>query len=121
VKRGAALLDQVRPGWWREIALDRLAMESCNDCILGQLYGGFDNGVRTLDLNGMTDDWFRDVTHGFEVRPLVAKSREDILRLYAVLANLWRAEIRARLAASEAAETFAMSDLTITDAAPAMA
>jgi len=36
-KRGAELLDEKRPGWAKKIDTDKLRMESCAVCILGQL------------------------------------------------------------------------------------
>jgi hypothetical protein len=88
VKRGAALLDEKRPGWAGEIVLDRLAMNSCN-CILGQLYDsyfaapGCDAGRSEIR---------------FSERRLQPRPRRAGLstRRFAALADLWRAEVRAR-------------------------
>jgi hypothetical protein len=38
VKRGAALLDEQRPGWWMVIDLDELRLNRTNECVLGQLF-----------------------------------------------------------------------------------
>lgn len=43
VTRGAQLLDEIRPGWYEEINLDKLNMESTCNCIVGQLVGTFCN------------------------------------------------------------------------------
>ena len=51
VARGIRLLDQVRPGWYNEIDWAGLVMEWPQDCILGQLYGGFGEGVDALKLH----------------------------------------------------------------------
>lgn len=37
VERGAALLDEKRPGWWQEIDLGTLDIRSTCGCILGQI------------------------------------------------------------------------------------
>lgn len=37
----ARLLDVARPGWFRELDLDDLNMDSMDDCVLGQLYADF--------------------------------------------------------------------------------
>jgi hypothetical protein len=37
VANGAQLLDEKRPGWWREIDVDRLAIGSMERCVCGQL------------------------------------------------------------------------------------
>lgn len=36
VAAGAAWLDEVDPGWWELVELDRLDLASCDDCVLGQ-------------------------------------------------------------------------------------
>lgn len=38
VARGAALLDEKRPGWFNEIDLDDLMLASGRQCVLGQLF-----------------------------------------------------------------------------------
>lgn len=58
VARGAAMLDEMAPGWYRELQLTELALESGSRCVLGQLamnrfysdiaehmYGGGDSPV----------------------------------------------------------------------------
>lgn len=52
VQRGMKLLDEKRPGWWKEIDLGKLCIISCNWCVLGQLYGYFERGLDKLDLWG---------------------------------------------------------------------
>lgn len=37
IERGTALLDEKRPGWWHEIDLELLDIDSRCGCILGQL------------------------------------------------------------------------------------
>ncbi len=39
VARGAALLDEKRPGWDARIDLAVLDLESCRQCVVGQLFG----------------------------------------------------------------------------------
>lgn len=39
VANGVTLLDEKVPGWWRVVNLDTLKMESCTQCMLGQLFG----------------------------------------------------------------------------------
>lgn len=47
-ERGAALLDQLRPGWAAAIDTARLDLASSYNCILGQLFGSFCNGYLHL-------------------------------------------------------------------------
>jgi hypothetical protein len=96
VRRGAKLLDRIRPGWWRAIAADRLAMESCHHCILGQLYGGFLAGwldyIRPFVCR-------REIVppsaYGFTLTVLEQAPLHGPARFVA-LADAWRAEIAAR-------------------------
>jgi hypothetical protein len=46
VARGAAYLDDVHPEWAHEIDLRTLDLSNCLGCILGQLSGSFEAGVR---------------------------------------------------------------------------
>lgn len=72
VARGATLLDERRPGWWRDaepglIDLDRLNIEDCADCVLGQLYpadspfGSYEHGLRALGITARNEA----VAYGF--------------------------------------------------------
>jgi hypothetical protein len=54
VERGAALLDERRPDWWREIDLDRLALKSPCNCVLGQI-GERQYGPSTYSLGRYSD------------------------------------------------------------------
>jgi hypothetical protein len=58
VAKGAALLDEREPGWWRDIDVDRLDLSSPCRCVLGQL---------TTDLTE-EDDWDA-VCVRFGIRP----------------------------------------------------
>lgn len=51
VRRGAAYLDEHGPDQWRDhIDLDRLDIGDGCDCVLGQLYGSFADGVGELSI-----------------------------------------------------------------------
>lgn len=55
--RGAEFLDKTLPeGWFQGINLDRLQMDSCVDCILGQLYGSYSMGIEVLKLDYVSDE-----------------------------------------------------------------
>lgn len=51
VARGIALLDEKILGWRDRIDLGRLNIASCEDCILGQLYGDYFDGREILTGN----------------------------------------------------------------------
>lgn len=58
ILNGIELLDEVRPGWVDEIDLDRLNMYQGQDCVVGQLYGGYATGLEQLGLSN-------GAAHGF--------------------------------------------------------
>jgi hypothetical protein len=49
VKAGAAVLDKDWQGWRSGIDLERLDITSIGNCVLGQLYGDYGTGWRTLE------------------------------------------------------------------------
>lgn len=86
VRYGAQLLDEVGPADWRSrIKVDSLYMASWSHCILGQLYGTFRTGVRTLML-----DEAHAVSHGFH---LFSETWEEDPTTFADLAAAWRTEL----------------------------
>ena len=74
VQRGIALLDKQCPGWESKIDLVNLSLsEGCN-CILGQIYDEYNNGVQALfgcdayarEPYAMTDSEYQTIIeHGF--------------------------------------------------------
>jgi hypothetical protein len=48
VRRGMKLLDEAKPGWERQIKLVDLSLDDANYCVLGQLYGTYDEGLERL-------------------------------------------------------------------------
>ena len=50
VERGALFLDEKRPGWWKEIDVDRLNMGNPVSCVLGQLCGSYGDGLYQLGI-----------------------------------------------------------------------
>ncbi len=67
---GAKLLDEIFPGWHAKIDVKILDINSGLNCILGQAYGDWHDGLteisRRLDVN--TEDLFQDdwqAEHGF--------------------------------------------------------
>lgn len=90
VARGAALLDEQRPGWAAEIDLTVLDLSHACRCILGQLYApafatwrGYGLGLGAMEIK--TQD--QAIALGFDT--------ED--EEHAELDELWIAEIRRRL------------------------
>jgi hypothetical protein len=69
VARGAAWLDEVAPGWERKIDLSVLNLDSCRQCVCGQVFAeqiGWCDGFR-FALNEMADDWALSSQLGFSL------------------------------------------------------
>ena len=71
VARGAAHLDQVRPGWFNRIDVGTLSLGSCWDCVIGQLFGvgrGIDDPIpfaAGLDALGWNETYTENGVGGF--------------------------------------------------------
>ncbi len=52
-RSGSALLDRHQPGWYRLINPATLNIASGRDCICGQLFGGFGEGLTTLSMSAL--------------------------------------------------------------------
>jgi hypothetical protein len=95
VLNGAVLLDAHEPGWEHRIDLGRLWMSSCNQCLMGQLYGRYDR-------RPMPWAWFTTVAHGLSI------NMSEIERIgvhehdyWEALTDEWRNLIRGRLSGVE--------------------
>jgi hypothetical protein len=108
ITKGAALLDRVWPGWADKIATDRLAMHTCHECILGQLYGDYQEGWFRVLEPLPASRLFSAAAHGFTLYGTEQDTGIDpwaaIVDRFVALADAWRAEIRSRLDASLAAD-----------------
>lgn len=104
VAKGVALLDEKRPGWERELALEILDIRSGECCVTAQLSGmrnGFQSyldGMQQLDLvDGNSGSY---VAHGFNAEDpdLMDDDVEyDQDEVYTTLNSLWRDVVTERL------------------------
>ncbi len=58
VAKGAARLDIVRPEWWTAIDLGSLNIRAYSACVLGQVFGSYDRGLRVLGERVRFDEGF---------------------------------------------------------------
>lgn len=102
---GARLLDVVAPGWADRIAVDELAMASCDKCILGQIYGDYQSGWKTALGPLSASHLHSAASYGFTLRGSEQDQYLDslfvVMDRFAALAEAWRAEIRLRLIPAE--------------------
>ena len=93
VKRGAKLLDDRRPNWWKMIEPKRLNMLSCTDCILGQVYEG----------EGLDVPWGRGYKAGKQELGIEAAHKygfSDDEARWTTLRRAWLTLIRSRYTAA---------------------
>lgn len=84
VQKGAALLDEKRPGWEKEIDIGILDIMDGRWCVLGQLYGYYTIGATVMGIG------YGNQEYGF--------ARPTPLADLPTLTNAWRALIATRLA-----------------------
>lgn len=108
VAKGAALLDEKRPGWERLIDLEILDIESGQHCVTAQLSGmqsglqSYADGMTQLDLTAGNDGTY--VAHGFNAEAPDAFESDEAPegyeqdRAYDTLNTLWKDLISKRLA-----------------------
>ncbi len=59
VNEGIKLLNKQRPGWFNDIDLDKLSLEECAHCVLGQLYdGNFCDGLKHLGISNEVNYYY---------------------------------------------------------------
>lgn len=83
VAKGAALLDQRRPGWEHDINLGRLDISFGSTCILGQLYGTYENGLAKVFVGDSlaAEPAFEHGFFGWTLTPILTRAwRREILR-----------------------------------------
>lgn len=78
VRKGIKLLNSEAPDWFRRIKTNQLDLNSVNDDILGQIYGHYLNGLRSLGIHDAEE-------YGFS-----GKSEEENRKLKLI----WTSEIR---------------------------
>lgn len=96
VKRGAELLDRFRPGWANQLSTSNIYMETCHECILGHLYGGYWIGGRILASRLPSDFLFNSAEHGFTLYDYEQRD-PDAMAAFGLLAEAWRQEIKRRV------------------------
>ena len=104
-KRGAELMDKLRPGWANRINVQILDMNSCSRCILGQLYKDYFEGLkRTFGTEGFNPfSSHLEENYGFlaDYRITGGMSAKNT-EYYELLAEAWKEEINKRLEAKPA-------------------
>ena len=108
VRRGAKLLDKYFNGtdWAKKINRASLDVASIGSCTLVQLFGGYCEGVGTLNLR--VDN---AIKYGFESTVVMKGERATAMRAveeYNYLTKCWKEEIASRLIKNGNLEAFKM-------------
>lgn len=105
VEEGAKFLDKKVPDWATMLDLGALELGDCSQCVLGQLYGHYDNGVVALDITCeeyTTEPEQESWRLGFEVGPYPgyqgsARDEENQQAEYDALRDEWIVAVKKRL------------------------
>lgn len=89
VTAGVTILDYHDPEWYEKIDLERLDMQSIENDILGQLFGGYFAGLDKLGIPRYTTD---DTKCGFDAPKDFADEEH-----YLILTDEWTKRVRNRL------------------------
>lgn len=97
VRRGAAYLDDVDPGWFRRVHAATLELDSGNACVLGQLHGDFRVGLvraHLLTLSSAPRANLAPASFGFQSLPGLNAALQE--QDYKHLNRAWRVAVRRR-------------------------
>ncbi len=86
VAEGAAILDAEYPTWFEQIDRSTLNMGNTSLCVLGQVFGNFNEACERLDISGFDEGFYGDPTGQYQAEQ-------------AALQDLWIEVITQRLAA----------------------
>lgn len=99
VARGAAYLDQQRPGWFQRIDIGTLTLHDPCGCIVGQLCGTgheFVDGMRSLSIPFDNHGSFDAKGYGLALENLTGVTHDDPRADYVILQDAWIEAIAAR-------------------------
>jgi hypothetical protein len=92
VKRMTAILDEKRPGWRDEIDVEKLDFNSIRNCVLGQLYGSYTQGLVDIGYPNATEAW--QIDHAVELPHEGSWFRIE----YKPLTEAWKKELQGEAA-----------------------
>lgn len=69
VSNGIKMLNALDPDWTDKVDMDALCLGSLSGCILGQLYGSYEQGTKHLGINSDQDPNWREAQamYGFDL------------------------------------------------------
>jgi hypothetical protein len=98
VDRGAKLLDSKYPDWFKKIDFFKLSMDHCARCILGQTFGDYVKGLKSLWPGcNINEDFRYAFDYGFDVCLEDRQGYGDSQIAWDELRRLWVHQIHERL------------------------
>jgi len=94
VAKGAAVMDERKPGWRKRVNLEAFSVASVRSCVLGQCYGSFNAGTEALGLGRVG---------AAELGFIWQIGQVDNADLISALDEAWRAQITGKRAGGEPA------------------
>lgn len=101
MRKGVKLLNEQAPGWHRKVKISTLDLSSNDNCILGQVFGEYTNGLELLDINS-NDETRNGPAHGFSLC-----SEEWTNERIADMTEWWKKQIRAKRKGNKVVGAFA--------------
>lgn len=99
VSNGVALLDEHKPGWRDLVNVNTLDIESLENCILGQVFGGYIKGASALGISSAECYNATEVqsSYGFDISP-EEYQKDDVTQqlIFMELEEEWVARITER-------------------------
>lgn len=92
IANGMALLDAHSPGWFTRIDLDKLLLNNCKDCVLGQLFGSYAWGQNALSVGYQSPEGVLPRKYGFTMPDGPCEDEEP----WRALTSAWKKAILKR-------------------------
>ena len=111
IKRGVQVLNEKKPGWAYSINIESLNIITPAYCVLGQVYGGYSDGLAELRIHYVDAG-----NYGFTLTTLPSDAAED----WDTLTQEWKETIR-RIQEQEreqVSEPYPYSVITLSDSFP---
>jgi hypothetical protein len=95
VAAGVKLLDEKRPGWRSEVSAELLSMVQKSQCVLGQIFGWYDDGRAQLGLGYITapDYGFTSDYRNYEQFEGLDEKIKAENEEFAALTEAWRQQL----------------------------
>jgi len=93
VLKGIRFLDSNKPGWRDSIEIEMLDLSDISECVLGQVFGSYEEGVYSFGISSAQVDDFLEVqsSYGFDLTH--DELADDCVKHYESLTQEWVKQI----------------------------